>query len=182
MTATETKLLSADDLLRLYSKGERGELIRGVCCETEPEGAEHGRVLATLGALLASFVQTRRLGRLAMGSGIWLDHDPDTVRKADIAYFAPGRLDGRVTGYAEVLPDLVAEVESFTDGRNAIFDKSHMWLSSGVRLAWAVYPESRTVAVHRPGERRVMLAAGDDLDGEDVLPGFSCTVSAVFDE
>ena len=34
VTAQEVKLLTADDLLRLYSKGVRGELIRGVLCKT----------------------------------------------------------------------------------------------------------------------------------------------------
>ena len=34
--ATKTELLTADDLLRLYSKGVRGELIQGVLCETMP--------------------------------------------------------------------------------------------------------------------------------------------------
>ena len=36
MTATDvaSRLLTADDLLRLSSQGVRGELIRGVLCET----------------------------------------------------------------------------------------------------------------------------------------------------
>ena len=34
MTTTETRLLTADDLLRLYSEGVRGELIRG--CSARP--------------------------------------------------------------------------------------------------------------------------------------------------
>ena len=36
MTTTRPKLLTADDLLRLYSEGVRGELIRGMLCETMP--------------------------------------------------------------------------------------------------------------------------------------------------
>ena len=35
MTTTKRKLLTADDLLRLYSQGVRGELIGGVLCETQ---------------------------------------------------------------------------------------------------------------------------------------------------
>ena len=38
MTTIETRLLTADDLLRLYGEGVRGELIRGVLCETMPTG------------------------------------------------------------------------------------------------------------------------------------------------
>ena len=44
MTMTETKtdvrLMTADELLRLYSKGVRGELIRGELYKTMPAGIE----------------------------------------------------------------------------------------------------------------------------------------------
>ena len=47
-TTTETKPLTAADLLRLYSEGVRGELIRGVLCETMPAGIEHGKIVMDL--------------------------------------------------------------------------------------------------------------------------------------
>ena len=48
MTITETRLLTADDLLRLDSQGVRGELIRGVLHETKPAGLEHGEIAVRL--------------------------------------------------------------------------------------------------------------------------------------
>ncbi len=45
MTTTQTKLHTADELLRLSSEGVRGELIRGVLCETMPADGEHGEVV-----------------------------------------------------------------------------------------------------------------------------------------
>ena len=42
MTTTREKLLTADDLLRLDGEGVRGELIRGVFCETMSVVGEHG--------------------------------------------------------------------------------------------------------------------------------------------
>ena len=47
-TMTQTKLITADDLLRLYSQGVRGELIRGVLCETMSAGGEHGEIVVNL--------------------------------------------------------------------------------------------------------------------------------------
>ena len=44
MSTTKPKLLTADDLLRLYSQGVNGELIRGVLSETMPPGRKHGRI------------------------------------------------------------------------------------------------------------------------------------------
>ena len=186
MTATDvaSRLLTADDLLRLYSQGVRGELIRGVLCETMPTGREHGQIVVNLVAELRVFVKPRRLGILtASDSGVWLERDPDTVREPDIAYFSAetSPLDERVTGYAEVAPDLVVEITSPGDSRREINDKALMWLSFGVRLVWVVDPERRTVDVHRTNRPVVTLNDADALDGLDVLPGFTCQVRTVFD-
>ncbi len=180
-TTTEAKLLTAADLLRLYSEGVRGELIRGVLCETMPAGQRHGKIVLRLGAALFNFVEPRALGTLvASDSGIWLDHDPDTVREPDIAFTSVERLplDEDVAGYADVVPDLVVEVASPSDSRREVHDKAHMWLSHGVRLVWVVRPETRTVDVYRPSQAIATLGEQDALDGLDVLPGFTCDVRA----
>ena len=182
-TTTEAKLMTAAGLLRLDGKGVRGELIRGVLCETIPTGIEHGQIVARLVAALVGFVEPKRMGTVAASdSGVWLERDPDTVREPDVAFFSAQKipLDARITGYADVAPDLVVEIASPSDRRRAVHDKARMWLSHGVRLVWAVHPETRTVDVHRPD--RVVATLGDQQthDGSDVLPGFSCEVSAVF--
>jgi len=184
MATTLTKLLTADDLLRLYGEGVRGELIRGVLHETMSTGLEHGEIAVNLCAGLRNFVKPRRLGRLVTADvGVWLERDPDTVREPDIAYFSTDTLPPgvRVTGYAEVAPDLVVEIASPSDNPREVNDKAWMWLSYGVRLVWVVQPETRTVDVHAPGRAVVKLDEGDTLDGVDVLPGFTCAVREVFD-
>ena len=183
MTTTHTKLLTADDLLRLYSQGVRGELIRGVLCETMPTGQEHGEIVVHLSAALLQFVKPRGLGRVvASDSGVRLGRDPDTVREPDVAFFSAEKMRPgvRVTGYSETAPDLVVEVASPSDSRPQIHDKARMWLSHGVRLVWVVHPDTRTVDVHRADRDAGTLGEEDSLDGMDVLPGFSCPVKAVF--
>ena len=182
-TTTESRLLTAEDLLRLYSEGVRGELIRGVLCETMPAGQRHGKIVARLVAALVNFAEAGGLGTVvASDSGVWLERDPDTVREPDIAFTAVERLplDEDVMGYAEVVPDLVVEIASPSDSRREVNDKAHMWLRHGVRLVWVVHPETHTVEVHRPDEAVATLGADDALDGLDVLPGFACEVRAVF--
>ena len=183
-TRTDTKRLTADDLLRLYSEGVRGELIRGELCQTMPTGQEHGEIVMNLGALLRVFIKPRRLGRLTgSDSGVWLERDPDTVREPDIAFFSAEKmpLGTRITGYAEVVPDLVVEVVSPNNSLREINDKALMWLSYGVSLVWAVNPDSRSVDVYRAGRAASTLLESDTLDGLDALPGFTCAVSDVFD-
>ena len=100
----------------------------------------------------------------------------------DIAFTSVEKLplDAWNTGYAEVMPDLVVEIASPSDSRREVHDKARMWLSYGVRLVWVVHPGTRTVDVHRPDHVAATLGDQDSLDGMDVLPGFSCDVSAVF--
>ena len=184
MTAAETTtgLMTAEELFRL-GDDVRGELIRGVFCETMSAGEEHGGIVMRLGRWLGNFIEPRRLGRLVgSDAGYLLERDPDTVREPDIAFTSAERrpLDVWSTSYTEVVPDLVVEVRSPTDTRRATHEKAEMWLSFGVRLVWAVYPDTRTIDVHRPGSAVVTLGEADTLDGGDVLPGFTCAVSAIF--
>ncbi len=148
-----------------------------------PTGQEHGEVAALLTAELVVFVRAQALGRITTSdAGVWLERDPDTVREPDVAFFSAAKAPPgmRVTGYSETVPDLVAEIASPSDSRREVHDKAHMWLNHGVRLVWVVQPETRSIDVYRPGEAVATLGDEDALDGLDVLPGFTCEVSAVF--
>ena len=184
-TAPQTArgLITADELLRLDAEGVRGELIRGALSETMPTGREHGQIVVKLVLRLGNFVEPRKLGVLtASDSGVWLERGPDTVREPDVAFFSAEKSppDERVTGYAEVAPDLVVEIVSPSDRLTAVNDKALMWLRYGVRLVWVVHPEERLVDVHRDGHPVVALDESGALDGADVLPGFSCPVREIF--
>ena len=184
MTTTKQKLLTAADLMRLYSKGIRGELIMGVLYETMATGGEHGEIAANLTIELGVFVKPRRLGRLATSdSGVLLERNPDTVREPDIAFFSTETLpqDVIVRGYYQVIPDLVVEIASPNDSRREVNAKVQMWLSYGVRLVWAIYPTTRTVESHPQRGAPTLLTADDALDGGEVLPGFTCKLSDIFD-
>ena len=183
MTSSKPDLRTAEDLLRLYSQGVRGELIRGVLCETLPSGQRHGKIVTNLIFELGNLVEQHRLGALvASDSGVWLERDPDTVREPDIAFTSVERLPlgEELDGYAEVVPDLVIEVASPSNSRREVHDKARMWLSHGVRLVWVVHPDARTVDVHRADEIVSTVGEDDALDGLDVLPGFTCPLSEVF--
>ncbi len=182
-TETSAKLMTADELLRLGADA-RGELIRGVFCEMTPTGVQHARIAARLTVRLGVFIEPRRLGELAVGDmGVRLERDPDTVRAPDIAFTSAecSALEPAITGYAEVVPDLAVEVRSPNDSRREVHDKALMWLSHGVRLVWVVHPDTRTIDVYRADAPAATLAGDATLDGCDVLPGFACPVSAVFD-
>ena len=183
-TTTKTKLLTAHDLMRLSSKGVRGELIRGVLHKTMASGVNHGTIVVKLVLLLGAFIIPNRLGKLmASDVGIWLERDPDTVREPDIAFISAARMpiDADVPGYSEIVPDLIVEVKSPSNSRRELREKAFMWLDYGAALVWAVLPEDRAVDVYYPDGSVVTLTADDALDGGEALPGFSCRVSEIFD-
>ena len=184
MTTAKTKLLTAEDLLRLYSEGVRGELIRGVLCETVSVGNMHGEIVMNVAGPLWSYVRPRRLGRLiGSDAGIRLGRDPDTVREPDMAFTSAERMPFAVrpTNFSEVVPDLVMEVASPSDSVAAINDKALMWLAHGVALVWVVYPDSRTIEVHQNGVPVITLTEDDTLDGAPVLTGFTLPVRDIFE-
>ena len=183
-TQSPPKLVTADELLQLSADGVHGELIRGVLCESMPPGLKHAEIVLAIGAEIRAVVKPLRLGRVAVGDpGIKVERDPDTVRAPDVAYFSAQRLplDQRVPGYADVVPDLVVEVKSPNDSREQLNDKAEMWLRHGVRLVWVAFPEERTVEAHHAELGVVVYREGDELDGLDVLPGFSCAVGPLFE-
>jgi Uma2 family endonuclease len=185
MTTTETQLLTADDLLRLDSEGVRGELVRGLLHEPMPAGERHGNIAANLVYLLGAFVKPRGLGSLAASdSGVWLERDPDTVREPDIAFtsFERRSRGTGLVGYAETVPDLVVEVISPSAKADEPAARAQMWLSFGVRLVWIVFPETRSVDMHRADQPVVSVSDEESLGGLDVLPGFSCALAEIFDE
>ena len=184
MTTTKEKLLTADDLLELHSKGVRGELIRGVFCEIMSAGVEHGQIVMNLGGELRNFIRPRRLGKLfGSDGGVLLERGPDTVREPDIGFISAEKspLGERMVGYADVVPDLVVEIASPSDSRQSVHERALMWLSFGVRLVWVGFPADRVVDVYPTGGTIFTLSENDTLDGGDVLPGFSCAVSDIFD-
>ncbi len=186
MTTAKTKaeLLTADDLLRLYSEGIRGELIRGMFHKTAAAGLEHGAIAINLGSMMRAVVRPARLGRVVgSDSGIRLERDPDTVREPDLAFISAERLplDIRVRGYSEIAPDLVVEIIAPGDRPAAVHDKARMWLRYGVRLALLVDPDTRTVTTLPADGPPRTLGEDDTLDGGDVLPGFTCAVRDIFD-
>ena len=176
------RLVTADELLRLSKDEFYGELIRGELCEEVPPGFRHEKIVAELIAMLLMFVRTERLGSVVGGSGVWTERDPDTVRAPDVQFYTAQRLplDDQTTGYIEIAPDLVVEVRSPNDSLAKLRDKANMWIDVGVRIVWVVIPEQRIIEMYRPEHEPMALSGDDQLDGLDVLPGFSCSLDSIF--
>ena len=180
-TMLPAALMTAEDLLHLNVPNKRTELVKGVLVVREPAGGRHGRVAMELGRLLANHVHARGLGRVyAAETGFTLFRAPDTVRAPDVAFTGSERLlEPEPVGFPEQAPDLAIEVLSPGDRPGEVLAKVADWLSAGARLVWVVDPERRLARAYREDGTETLVTADEALDGEDVVPGFSCQQSAV---
>ncbi len=130
---------------------------------------------------LANHVDAHQLGAVyAAETGFTLARHPDTVRASDIAFVRGERLpDPEPAGFPDLAPDLVVEVLSPGDRPGEVLAKVADWLSAGTRLLWVVDPERRLARVYRHDGTETIVTAEGALDGEDVLPGFSCSLVSI---
>lgn len=178
---SRTEPVTAENVLELMGQ-KRWELVRGEVCEVPPAGWEHGRQASRVGVRLFVYVEAHQLGEVLLTeTGYLIAQDPDTIRAPDAAFIASPKVPERAPrGWVSVVPDLVIEVISPSDRVGSVEDKIADWLNAGVRLLWAVYPGTRTVQAHRPGQPPRILTEADTLDSEDVVPGFSLPVREIF--
>lgn len=180
MTRSQHKAITADEMLRMSDLGPC-ELVAGQIVKGRFSGLQHGEAAVRVACLVGNHAEPGRLGFVVGGrTGFLLSTDPDTVRTADVAFVRVDRVAKPPRGYFPGAPDLAVEVVSPDDRAGEVHDKARMWLEAGARLVWVVWPETKTVTVHRPRGEPQTLREGDSLTGEDVLLGFQCDVSAAF--
>src|SRR5207302_1560729 len=111
-------------------------------------------------------------------TGFILARDPDSLLAPDFGFIRRERLGdgGQRPGYSDTVPDLAVEIRSPSDYPKLLERKVTAYMRAGTRLLWFVEPFKHTVTVYRPSQPEQVLAERDELDGEDVLPGFRLPV------
>ena len=182
--ATTSTQLTADDLLRLPDDGTRRELVRGEIQSMSPASARHGEIIATITFFLTQHVREHRLGKVyGAETGFILETDPDTVRAPDVAFVGNERvrLFGNERGYGPAAPDLAIEVISPNDLYMDIQDKVTQYLNAGTGMVIIVNPRNNTVQVYRALGGISNLTEHDTIDGENIVPGWTCPVRSIFE-
>lgn len=143
-----------------------------------PAGFRHGAVSVALAIKLGAFVTERKLGRV-VDSSTGYRLPGGNVRSPDVSFVGVARLpEGPLpAGFAEFLPDLAVEVVSPDDRTREVLDKVGEYLSAGVRLVWVIDPQQATAVVFRSLTDIRRVEQDGVLEGEDVLPGFTCALA-----
>ncbi|MBI3467932.1 MAG: Uma2 family endonuclease [Planctomycetes bacterium] len=180
-----TELLTVEAFFQrrheLPEEGRWCELVRGEVVELSPPDALHCGVVLNVAKALGRYVQQTGKGCPCFDIGLVVARNPDTLRRANVAYFLRGpRFELYDRGFSEVPPELVIDVASSPDRRQTVSARVQEYLASGVRLAWILDPQSQVAHAHRKGAKHT-LAADAALTSEDLLPGFRCEIGPLFD-
>lgn len=107
---------------------------------------------------------------------------PKTGRRADVSFIARGRLAGDQipAGEIEIPADLAVEVVSPKELAYEVEDKVELYLRHGFGGVWVVYPNTRSMHIHRPGQAMERLDSEQVLKGHGPLAGFECPVMELF--
>lgn len=177
----EQRLLTAEDLWRMPQDGRRYELVRGELVEMTPVGRRHGAMARRLGAKLGDFTDAHKLGETMVETGFCLECRPDTVRAPDVSFLSTERLPPEDhQGFVPGPPDLAVEIVSPGEMDADVQDKVMDYLAHGTRLVWVVRPQQRMVTVYRPDGTARVLGETDTLEGDEVVPGFTLPLQALF--
>ncbi|HKO58338.1 MAG TPA: Uma2 family endonuclease [Thermoanaerobaculia bacterium] len=173
----DTRLMTADELLRMPEDGYRYELVQGELRKMSPAGEEHGHIVHEIGRRLGNHVYERKLGRVyGPDVGFLIARDPDTVREPDVSFVRADRVVP-TPKYFPGPPDLAIEVVSPNDTYSEVRAKKDEYLRAGVKAVVIVDPPTRTVTIHRPtGVEEVQ----GTLTLEDIVPGWSLPLSDIF--
>jgi Uma2 family endonuclease len=174
-----TRVITDEELLQLPKDGNKYEVVDGEL-RVSPAGLRHEEIIASLLARMRVFADERRLGNV-LGSNLLYVFPSGNRRGPDVSFVAAGRLTPEVRAHAfpRLAPDLAVEVLSPSDRPRAVLDRVGEYLEAGVRLVWVIDPQKRRAVEYRsPTEAREIGSSGT-LDGQDVLPGFSCVLQDI---
>lgn len=180
--AIDKQLYTLDEYHRIIDMPENQdrilELIDGELVEKMPSFTP-SRIASRISYKFNRYLEDRPIGYITGEAGGYI-MSSEVVFNPDVGYISKVRLPEEPEREAPVPPDLAVEVKSPTDSKRAMRRKAERYLELGTRIVWLVFPDERVIEVYMPDEDVKTLAVNDTLDGGEVLPGFTLSVSELF--
>lgn len=185
----KARALSYEEYLALPETMARYDILDGVMVMTPAPTIWHQEVVLRIAEFLRGFSRGKGLGTVLVAPvDVVISKEPLRVRQPDVLFVSaercpPERLMEmeRIEGFG---PDLVVEVLSPSESKEALAEKLRDYARAGVRECWLVEPATRTVevlALSGEGARRTGLFRSGQVARSEVLEGFSLPVDALFE-
>lgn len=158
-----------------FERTAKGELII-----MSPVGGESGNREADLIIDLGIWNRQTGLGYTFSSSTIFkLPNSAD--RSPDVAWIQRERWQALTPEqrrkFPPIAPDFVIELRSATDDLEMLRSKMQEYMDAGVQLAWLINPQQQQVEIYRQKQDVEVRNLPTQLSCEDVLPGFSLSLS-----
>ena len=178
-TATE------QDLIRINEQKDGGlfELIDGVLAGKAVASFE-SRVAAVLIRLIGNFLVKNHLG-IVFAPDAMFRMQAGTVRLPDVSVVTADQFDGeklKKEAISSMQFDLAVEILSESNTKREMEIKRTEYFGNGTKQVWIVNPRSCTVDVYCSMEEFATFGVNDEIDGGDVLPGFTLSIKQWFNE
>lgn len=149
----------------------------------EPTWSETGRCNFDIATELGIWNKQNKSG-YAFDSSAGFTLPNSAIRAADAAFIKKERWDkipaSERQKFTRICPDFVIEIISPSDSPSSVESKMKEWIDNGCQLAWMVNPKKRTTTLYRSNGDVIIKPFKELLDGEDILPGFSINMAAIF--
>jgi len=157
--------------------------VQGEIVIMKPAGGETGGRNASVSGWLWNWARQNEQGiafdsstGFILPNGATLSPDAAWVLRERLAVLTPEQK----RRFLPLAPDFVVELRSPSDNVADLQEKLQQYLANGVRLAWLLVPETRTVYIGRPGQPLEELVDPTELSGETVLPGFVLPLAEIW--
>ncbi|MFN6572263.1 Uma2 family endonuclease [Dendronalium sp. ChiSLP03b] len=158
-----------------FERTAKGELII-----MPPVGGESGNREADLIIDLGIWNRQTDLGFTFSSSTVFkLPNGAD--RSPDVAWIQKERWQALTPEqrrkFPPIAPDFVIELRSATDDLEMLRDKMREYIDAGVQLGWLINPQQQQVEIYHQGQDVEVRNLPTELSGENLLPGFSLSLS-----
>jgi|SRR5271165_4782631 len=178
-----TALVTSEQYLALPDEFDQNgnrikdELIGGEIVKMPPASHQHDRLKNRISRMLETFLEQNESLGLESNAEIGTRVSKFDTFVPDVSVIRTSRFcdEERIV---QGPPDIAIEIVSPSDTVSHLKAKVDAYLANGSQSVWVVFPESRSLVVHRQG---FMQELKSDQPIEDpLLPGFSLPVSAFF--
>jgi Uma2 family endonuclease len=184
-TTDSERSYSPQEFETLPEFDDRYELVDGKLVKKPMPGGQHGSIARRINKRINLFDPEDKFGVM------WFDTTFDVgtgwMPIPDLGYIVADRIPDITEKAIKCVPDLVVEIYSPSalrskSEREAAERKLRDWQGAGVRIIWAINPEKKIIEVYHPNqaEPAMQLGLDDELDGENVIPGFRLKVGELF--